>query len=152
MDKKGGRIEKPSLFSENINNLCEEFSLIDICRIRNPTTNKFTRIERSRNGIVQSRLDYLLTSLSLTNQINSTNIAPGNSSDHSIVSLSLNIAEATKRGKGYWKFNNNLLVDKDYVSLINNKIADIKTNVHMADKNQLWEYVKCQLRTECSRI
>ena len=148
MDKKGGRIEKQSLFSENINNLCNEFSLIDIWRIRNPTTNKYTRTERSRNGIVQSRLDYLLVSLSLSYQIKNTKISPGNSSDHSIISLYLNITEETKRGKGYWKFNNNLLMDIEYITLINNKIAEINANVHMADKNQFWEYVKCQLRTD----
>ena len=148
LDKKGGRIEKQSPFSENINNLCTEFSLIDIWRIRNPDTYKFTRIERSRNGIVQSRLDYLLVSLSLTYQIDNTTISPGNSSDHSIISMSLKVSEEIKRGKGYWKFNNNLLTDKEYVTLVNNKILEIKNNVHMIDKNQFWEYVKCQIRTD----
>ena len=80
-------------FSENMNNICTEFSLTDIWRIQNPTIMKFTRIERSRNGIVQSRLDYLLTSISLTYQIKNTKISPGNSSDHSIISLSLNIGK-----------------------------------------------------------
>ena len=65
IDKKGGRIEKQSVFSQNINYLCKEFSLIDIWRIRNPNTLKFTIVERSKNGIVQSRLDYWLVSLSL---------------------------------------------------------------------------------------
>ena len=148
IDKKGGRTEKQSIFSENINSLCSEFSLVDIWRIRNPTTSKFTRIERSRNGIVQSRLDYMLPSLSLTYLISDTKISPGNSSDHSIVSLSIDIAENTKRGKGYWKFNNDLLIDKEYVSLINETISNIKTTVNMADKIQLWEYVKCQIRTD----
>ena len=57
LDKKGGRTERQSPSSENTNNLCSEFSLVDIWRIRNPTTSKFTRIERSRNGVVQSLLN-----------------------------------------------------------------------------------------------
>ena len=148
IDKKGGQIEKQSTFSQNINNLCEEFSLIDIWRMRNPNVNKYTRIERSRNGIVQSRLDYFLTSISLSYLITNTNISPGNSSDHSIISLTIKTSEISKRGKGYWKLNNNLLNDKDYVNLINDKLTEIKANVQMADKTQLWEYVKCQLRTD----
>ena len=52
------------------------------------------------------------------------------------------------RGKSYWKFNNDLLMDKIYVEKINKSIHDIKHNVYMADKNQLWEYIKCQLRTD----
>ena len=148
LDKKGGRVEKQSNFAENINNLCSEFSLVDIWRIRNPSESKFTRIEKSRNGIVQSRLDYILTSLSITYLISNTQISPGNSSDHSIISISLDITKTAKRGKGYWKFNNDLLIDKEYVLLINKSITDIKTNVNMADKIQLWEYVKCQIRTD----
>ena len=57
LDKRGSRVAKQSTFSENINDICSEFFLIDIWRIRNPTTSTFTRIvriERSRNGIVQS--------------------------------------------------------------------------------------------------
>ena len=47
IDKKGGRMEKQSIYSQNINDLCSEFSLIDIWRIRNPNKHKFTRVERS---------------------------------------------------------------------------------------------------------
>ena len=37
---------------------------------------------------------------------------------------------------------------KDYIELINNKIIEIKQTVNMTDKCQLWEYLKCQLRTD----
>ena len=88
-DKKGGKQEKQSPFSVNIENLIEEFSLLDIWRVRNPNIYKFTRIERSRNGIVQSRLDYFLISMCLSYQIQNSAISPGNSSDHSIITISL---------------------------------------------------------------
>ena len=90
----------------------------------------------------------MLPSLSLTYLISNTQISPGNSSDHSIVSLSLDIAENAKRGKGYLKFNYDLLIDKEYISLINERRSEIKTTVIMTDKIQLWEYVKCQIRTD----
>ena len=62
--------------------------------------------------------------------------------------MSLRVSEKIKRGKGYWKFKNNLLTDKEYVTLVNNKILEIKNNVHMIDKKQFQEYVKCQIRTD----
>ena len=147
-DKKGGKQEKQSPFAENLENLCEEFSLLDIWRVRNQNMFKYTRIERSRNGIVQSRLDYFLISMCISYQIHNTSISPGNSSDHSIITISLNILDQSKRGKGYWKFNNNLLTDTTYVEIINNTLLEIKNNINMTDKNQLWEYTKCQLRTD----
>ena len=43
-------------------------------------------------------------------------IIPGYRTDHSGITL----------GKGYWKFNNTLLKDNEYVTLIKNTIEDVK--------------------------
>ena len=148
LDKKGGKIETQSSYSFNIGNLCEEYSLSDIWRIRNPDKLEFTRRERSRSGIIQSRLDYWLISVGLTYLIQSTTIKPGNSFDHSIISLILKISGTNKRGKGHWKFNNSLLFDKDYVQIIKNTISNITAENTISNKNTLWEYAKCQIRTD----
>ena len=58
MDKKGGKLESASKYSENLKTICEEFSLIDKWRIRNPDAKRLTQRENSRLGIV--RLDYFL--------------------------------------------------------------------------------------------
>ena len=68
-------------------------------------------------------------------------------SDHSLVKLELSIAKSVQRGKGTWKFNNNLLKDKQYVNLIKDTIQKIKQNV-FANKNTFWEYLKCQIRSD----
>ena len=60
----------------------------------------------------------------------------------------MELLNCIERGKGYWKFNNDLLLDKDYVNIIKTTINDIRTNVKLLDKNVLWEYTKCQIRTE----
>ena len=57
-------------------------------------------------------------------------IIPGYRTDHSGITLKLKLLES-ERGKGYWKFNNTLLKDNAYVTLIKNKIEDVKkTNVN----------------------
>ena len=53
-----------------------------------------------------------------------------------------------KRGKGYWKFNNDLLRNMYYTGFINNRIRNIKNEINMTDKNALWEYTKCQIRSD----
>ena len=55
MDKKGGVIEKQTLYAEKLISLSEEYSLVDIWRVRNPTKKKFTRRENSKNGYIHSR-------------------------------------------------------------------------------------------------
>lgn len=46
-------------------------------------------------------------------------------SDHSVITLDLNLCEIT-HGKGLWKFNNSLLHDEEYLKTIKLKIEEIK--------------------------
>ena len=148
LDKKGGRKEEQSTYSNNIISLCEEYSLVDIWRTRNPDKMEFTRREKCKGGLVQSRLDYWLISTSLTYQTVSSFIKPVNSSDHSILTLSIELIQSKQRGKIYWKFNNDLLMDKEYTQKIKSIIEYVKNEVNIENKNTLWEYLKCQIRTD----
>ena len=75
--------------------------------------------------------DYFLVSIGLTYLIRNVDILPGLSSDHSIVTLTVDIQDTNIRGKGYWKFNNDLLLDNEYVNKIKNTINSIKQNITM---------------------
>ena len=59
----------------------EEFSLVDIWRLRNQDKHQFTWGGKGRGGIVQSRLDYFLISVSLESEIDNTTINPGFGTD-----------------------------------------------------------------------
>ena len=148
MDKNGGKIEVSSSYQTNLTQLMEEYSLTDIWRLRNPDCLQYTRHERCRGGFVQSRLDYFLISKSLEYDISHCYIKPGLQSDHSLIRLDMNLKGTVIRGKGTWKFNNNLPKDKEYVALIKNTIQKVKYNVFFSNKNTLWEYLKCQIRTD----
>ena len=52
--------------------------------------------------------------------IHKCDIKPGYRSDHSFLKMHITI-NPFERGKGIWKFNNNLLYQKDYLSLINER-------------------------------
>ena len=101
IDKKGGKFESQSLYSQNLESSMEEYKLVDIWRLRNPKDLKFTRRERSRAGLVQSRLDYWLISECLTSLVKDCLIKPGNKSDHSLIKICLEIVNSQRRGPGY---------------------------------------------------
>ena len=152
LDKKGGKTEQYTAYNNTIHSICEELNLVDIWRIRNPNTKTFTRRENSKSGLIQSRLDYFLISNSLSYLITNTEIKPGLMSDHSLVGLVLEMSGTSSRGRGYWKFNNTLLMDLDYIDLIKLTIDNIKKEANMTDKCLLWEHIKCQIRTETVRF
>ena len=77
VDKKGGKPERSSRYTDKLLSLMEEFGLKDIWRQRNTEDLKFTRREHTKAGIVQSRLDYFLVSGIVTYNILDTSIKPG---------------------------------------------------------------------------
>ena len=76
-DKKGGKKETVTEYSKNLQYFMEEFSLVDIWRLRNKNATLFTRQERCCNGIVQSRLDYWIVSKAMVYQTRDITIKPG---------------------------------------------------------------------------
>ena len=97
-----------------------EYELCDIWRIRNVNTTRYTW--RSFNPLIQRRLDYFLISNNLQSSICSSEILNTISTDHSAVTLSVNLLPNTKFGKSHWKLNTSLLTQKEYVDALKNNI------------------------------
>ncbi len=109
------------VFRQEIKALLETINLADLLRIQNPNSSRYTWYSRGK----ASWLDYLFISETLLNDINQISIKTGLRSDHSIVNLELN-SNKLNRGRFFWKFNNNLLHDIDYVNLIKKTISENK--------------------------
>ena len=76
-------------------------------------------------SLQQARLDFFLISETLMQYVNKSTIESSYRSDHSIVTLELNFANFS-HGKSYWKHNNSLLSDPEYLLHINKKIPEVK--------------------------
>ena len=68
-------------------------------------------------------------------------------SDHAIISLDI-IANKTVRGKGYFKMNNSLLLEKDHKDKIKTIIRDTAEINKTVNPNTLWEIIKGSKRNE----
>lgn len=103
--------------------LIDDKYLIDPFRENFPTLKRFTW--KRKNPCKQARLDYFLVSENLMRFVKKCDINPSYRSDHSMITLELNLTNF-KHGKSYWKLNNSLLSDIEYLNQINEKISDIK--------------------------
>ena len=106
---------------EKVSEMIENFDLVDPWRICNPYDKKYTW--RQRTPVKQSRIDYFLVSEDLYSVMKSTKIIPGYRTDHSAIVFVFS-ASNSKRGKGYWKFNSQLLRDEEYIQLIKSCIKE----------------------------
>ena len=111
----------------------EEDNFVDIWRVFHENEKGFTW---SRRNPVrkQARLDFYLISDALFPYITDTSITTGFKSDHHGILLTFKFNE-NERGHGYWKFNNMLLKDKDYIKLVKETIKDAKNTYLNREEN-----------------
>ena len=101
-----------------------EFDLIDCWREQNQEKLEFTWFRK--NPIKKARLDYFLISETLYTDLDNVKIKPGYRTDHSMMYIKFEFDKFI-RGKSYWKMNNSLLKDKEYVKQIKEVIQNVKT-------------------------
>ena len=102
----------------------EQLDLVDIYRSVYPNKRAYTW--RRFNTIQQGRLDFILLSDSLVDKVINVDINSGYRSDHSIVSATINFLQLQNNSKSYWKFNNSLLKDMNYILEIKKVISNTK--------------------------
>ena len=132
---------------KNIQDLCLDFDLVDIWRVRNPQTKRFTW--RQKSPFIQRRLDYWLISDCCQEDIEKSDIVPSINSDHSAVVLHLNSIDKQRHGPSFWKFNGSLVNDVNYVTLINESVPIwLNEFKDIDDKRLLCDLIKYRIRQE----
>ena len=92
---------------------------MDIWREQNPNNKRYTW--GTKKTFKRARLDYFIISQDLLTFAPKATIDNAYRSDHNLITLKLNVNKHP-RGKGSWKFNNNLLTNADYIKLIKDTI------------------------------
>ena len=97
---------------------------------------------------IQIRLDYFFTPKVLQKLIQECRIIPKTFSDHSALILTICFNEETAPyGPGYWRFNNSLLSDNEYITLLRSKIPKfVEKYKEVESKGLFWEMVKMEIR------
>ena len=108
-------------------------------------------MEKIKNSLIQSRLDRFYISDGLQSFFKRTEIIPGISSDHSAIVLELENNPTFTKGPGYWKFNNKLINDKNFVVMMQNYIHDLQSGpmTSLDCARSKWEYIKYKIKVRC---
>ena len=148
IDKRGGRpiTHKKSVIQE-INTLLSSQDLIDTWSYIHPNMQGFTWNNPSMK--IQCRLDYFFISKVMGSAIKDVEILPNIFSDHSAITLSMSsVVTGTKSGPGFWKFNNSLLTDQNYLQMITTQIPEFVSKYQeLTDKRLLWDLIKMEIVT-----
>ena len=137
-------------FNQEIENFMQEMHLLDIWRSRHPLKRQFTYTKKK--PFMQSRLDYWMISESLEELVMTCDIMPSISPDHHSIFLHLfdkTGKNSEKKRGSYWKFNNSLCENKDYVKEMKKQIIELKNELQfeIKDKRLLWDMMKMKIRS-----
>ena len=153
VDKTGGKdINDRRNVIDSINDLRNNLNLVDIWRLHHPTSQCFTW--RNSSGKIQCRLDYWLVTKHLVSLASKTEIKAYHDSDHSPIYVEIKHENAqTKRGPGFWKFNNSLLENEEFVLKLKFFLIHAKEkHSNTKDKRLFWEMIKMEIRDFCIRF
>jgi exonuclease III len=105
---------------------------VDIWRVMHEDKRQYTW-QRLNPVKKQSRLDFFLINNLTQNCVIESSIVTSYRSDHKGILLNIKLTEV-QRGPGYWKFNNSLLKDENYVKIFKNTLVQL-VNQHRDVQN-----------------
>ena len=124
-----------------------ENDLVDIWRIRNPDSKRFTW--RQKSPIIQRRLDYWLISDMLQEDVVKSDILTAIKTDHLAITLEMDSLGDQQRGPSFWKFNNSLLDDPVFVQSLRENIPQWLEEINFCDDIRIkWDWMKYKIRQE----
>ena len=92
-------------------NIAKKYNLCDIFRKMFPKKKVFSW----QCNNVACRLDRFYLISSLSESVSDCNYLPCPFSDHDFVYISFNVGESISVGKSYWKLNNSILKEEDFI-------------------------------------
>ena len=122
MDTYGYANENNKNAKKALISFMDNAGLVDVFRELNPNTKRYSW--RQFGGPRRARLDFFLVSSHLLPYVEKADILPGLNSDHSIPVLDIDQTRF-KKGRGFFKFNNSLLIEPEYVKLVGDAIKNI---------------------------
>ena len=145
IDKKGGKdISSRKNVIQSIVEMTNNLNLVDIWRLQHLSHERFTW--QNSSGKIRCRLDYWLISKHLIPHTSKTDVKSYDS-DHSPIYMEIQYKNSQKSpGPGFWKFNNSLLDNKEFLTHAKEKHRDTK------DKRLYWEMIKMEIRDFCIRF
>ena len=127
---------------QSFQDLLANFDFLDTWRMFHGDTKEFSWCRR--NPFTARRLDYILTSPSIFDKVCQCEIKSIAMSDHRACHIDIVFTELC-RGPGYYKFNNSLLRDQEFVEKMNCLIASHCE--HLENDLQLqWELLKLEIK------
>ena len=134
---------------KEVENVMDEFSMREVWRDRNPHTRQFSWRKNAHNRDKYkekaSRIDFALVSAGLDQKTENCMYKSGILSDHKAFFIVIDI-NFIERGVGYWKFNNLLFQNKEFLDLMKKELTATIESSQQQNPIRTWENIKQRIK------
>ena len=151
LDKKGAIMIPRKSVVASIGCIQSELEIIDIWRVKNPSTKSYTWSQKSPNLFCP--LDYRLINNNLHDLFKFVDVIPSIKTDHAAITLDLQNSDNEIKGPGLWKMNSVLLEDDDYINDVSSKIPIwlAQGRKDLSDDRVIWDWLKYNIRAHAKQ-
>ena len=127
--------------------------LVDVWRIRNESTRRYSWAKIGKDGGKYSRIDYCLATSGIDAKISNVTYLPGIMTDHSAVFVNVNCVQ-NRRGPGYWKLNSSRLRDRVFKKKLQEFIIEERESLDKTILNpqQAWDELKARIAVYAKQL
>ena len=126
-----------------IKEVIDDLLLTEVWRVRNPDTKTFSWM-RAKPQYMASRIDFAMVTQGLANIVNKCMYLLRIKSDHLAYYISMQLVPS-QRGVGYWKINNTLLRDPEYLQHMNVFIDEKLREAYGLPLSMKWIFLKREI-------
>ena len=137
--------------ADALKNVTQSNNLCDIWRRLHPFEKKFSWQRNNPHniyGVSKARLDRFYIPFRSVSSTYSCIILPCSLSDHCAISLKVKLSSPRKQGSAFWHFNNALLEDSNFTSIITQFWTDWRNEkCNFPNISTWWDFGKCHVKS-----
>ena len=147
-DIRGKKISSHEKSEKIVKNWMEAENMKDIWRDRHPYEFKYTWKQDSYQ--LKERIDYIIMSTTLMNNVIEVDISPCFCSDHAIPWVTLS-TKNNEKGPGLWKLNVDLLKNETFKEEVE-RVIDIAKRGNEENQTERWDKLKYEIKKIARKI
>ena len=136
-----------------LENIADQFKLLELWRMRNEDRKEYSWIKGGSKGSHRkaSRIDFAMVTAGLDTKVEMIQYLSSIKTDHRAIYLVVDTS-SFERGTGYWKFNNMLLQDMEFVQTMNKELDSTLMLTKEKAPQDRWETIKKRIKATTKKF
>ena len=136
---------------QQLEDLCDEYYMEEVWRTQNGNKREYSWKKGNTYPTKASRIDFALITKGLDQDTETIQYISSIFTDHRALYMVIKL-NPLERGKGYWKFNNTLLQNSNFLQEMQEELRRTIASVELKEPDVAWELIKKRIKTKTAEF